>query len=156
MHLCINFFFFITTVDFICSEKDLSDLCTIISVSNSEEYLSDTVMTMFAPTDGALEKLSSGLFFKMLDDIDFMKEIILFHTVPAVIFHRDDLPCVAGEKSLLLMGNGEESRTICVDDYPLYQKGAGNDDTAIPTIVTGDYEMCNGVVHKIDTFLLFE
>ncbi len=108
---------------------------------------------MFAPTNGALEKLPSGFFLKMVDDPDLMREMIRFHTIRESVMRLRDLPCQAGE-NVLVMGNGETSRTLCVAKHPLYQKGKGNDDST-PAIIAADIDVCNGVVHLIDEFLLF-
>jgi uncharacterized surface protein with fasciclin (FAS1) repeats len=110
-------------------------------------------MTMFVPTNDALETLPEGMFLHMLDDMDYTVEILLYHTVQGVILFRDDLPC--GIDHELEMGNGATSTTLCFVDTPLYQVGPGNTDDAVPAFLSTDFTMCNGVVHKIDHFLLY-
>lgn len=109
---------------------------------------------MFAPTNEAFAKLSSVFYSKLTEDADFATQLILFHRVPNEVLRKSDLQCDDGENTIE-MGNGKNSRTLCKDDVPFYQKGDGNSDDAAPTIVASDLEVCNGVVHLVDQVLLF-
>ena len=118
-------------------------------------------LTVFAPID-------STAFTTMMEDEEdnpdvSLSDLVLFHVVRdngsggGPIYYKD-LNC----SDLIPMGTGEDTRTICVEDSPVYQKGAGNtrkstntdDDGGLPQFLTTDISACNGVLHIIDTVLL--
>jgi uncharacterized surface protein with fasciclin (FAS1) repeats len=83
-----------------------------------------------------------------------LSSILLFHVVPNNIIYSDQLPCTAGD-NLTRMGNGKDSRTLCNNKHPTYQKGAGNPESEKPAIVAVDKKACNGVIHTVDKVLLY-
>ena len=127
-------------------------------------------LTVFAPID-------STAFTTMMEEEEdnpdvSLSDLVLFHVVRDTdngsgggpIYYKD-LNC----SDLIPMGTGEDTRTICVENSPVYQKGAGNtrksttadeDDSdglhvgGLPQFLTTDISACNGVLHIIDTVLL--
>ena len=49
----------------------------------------------------------------------------------------------------MTMVNGDDSRTVCIDDN-VYQKGGSNPRSDISKIIDADVGACNGVIHAID------
>ena len=118
------------------------------------EFVNDpeATITAFAPTDDAFAELSliSG-------DVD-VKDVLLFHAVLGTTIYAKDLSCErGGDRNLIQMANGENSRTICdfADDITvIYQKGPGNARDNMPMIIAADVEACNGIIHVVDRVML--
>ena len=118
-----------------------------------EETLSSGTFTVFAPTDDAFATASSRLANVMADS-DALTDTLLYHVVPDQVLMSTDLPCQAGENNFE-MGNGKDTRTLCLGGVPTYQKGIANTaEDGLPAFVIVDVEACNGVVHIIDGVLL--
>ncbi len=111
--------------------------------------------TVFAPTNMAFLSLPPAYVEEVTDDEAKLKELLLFHTVAGRVIMGADMPCLAGE-NLITMSTGMDTRTLCVDGVPTFQKGVGNQDNDLPRFVTLDFDACNGVVHKLDGVMLFQ
>jgi transforming growth factor-beta-induced protein len=121
-----------------------------------EETLSspDGVFTLFAPSDEAIDALPPGALEAVLSDVEELTDTLLFHVVSGQKLYAADLPCEAGN-NLIEMANGKNTRSLCVDNSPMYIKGvANNRNDTLPELVVVDVEACNGVVHVIDYVLL--
>ena len=103
--------------------------------------------TVFAPTDDAFGNLPAGTVEGLLDDLDALTDILLFHVVEGRVF-ANDLSCGTRVK----MVNGDFSLTKCVHGN-VFQRGPGNTQLK-PKIVDVDIEACNGVVHVVNNVLL--
>jgi len=133
-----------------CGSESLSFLCNLITEFGLVDVLNDDTWTVFAPLNEAFEEISEVL--GTLDNSTVL-DVLLFHAIAGEAVFSTDLPCEAGN-NLLEMYNGKDSRTLCVDDVPTYQKGADNSDDNLPAFTTVDVTACNGVIHIIDGVLL--
>jgi transforming growth factor-beta-induced protein len=144
------------TVDYVCDEPDLSTLCDAIQIADLVEVLDDTTAnttyTVFAPNNAAFEELTPEFLDGLLSSVDLLTKVLLYHVVPNEEIYAADLVC----NGLLSMAfEGRTTRTICEGTAPVVQKGAGNQDENLSQFVTVDIEACNGVIHVIDSVLLF-
>jgi len=135
-----------TIAEIACSTSDFETLCELVKEANLAEALNSETFTVFAPTNDA--------FLKILDDVDlsdeaFVKDLLLYHTIPDLIVTSDDIVC---EESVI-MGNGKVTVTKCVGD-DLFQVGNGNLPNALPRITKTDISACNGIVHVVDEVIL--
>jgi gluconolactonase len=74
-----------------------------------------------------------------------------------LLYHLSSDYATFGCGTLLEMMNGKNTRTICVDDVPVYQKGKGNSrETDLPKFSMDDtFDICNGgMVYAIDDVLV--
>ena len=55
---------------------------------------------------------------------------------------------------MVAMKSGKDSRTVCVDYEPTFQKGGGNAKVRRPEITAKNIAACNGVVHLLDGVML--
>lgn len=137
----------LSIIDNLCTEESqFSTLCAALAATNLTTELEDmdTNMTLFAPTNEAFEKLGDAAIDYLLEDnLELLTNLLLFHTVPDVALLFTDLKCASGPDSLITMGNGEDSRTVCQSPI-IYQKGAGNPSDRRPEIIEADVEACNG------------
>jgi transforming growth factor-beta-induced protein len=139
-----------TLASYICGNDDFSTLCAALLAADLAEPLSlnsSSNYTVFAPNNDAFAKLGDAALQYLLQPTqqDLLVSLLLFHTVPNATLRSTDLNCVAGPDSLVTMGNGEDSRTVCMTPF-IYQKGAGNEpDSRRPEIIEADItEACNG------------
>jgi transforming growth factor-beta-induced protein len=141
-----------TLADVVCGRDDLFTLCTALMVMAELDQLLTIIdttsnFTLFAPNNEAFDKLGDTAVNYLLQPSqhELLASILLFHFVPDLVLSLTDLICVAGPDSLLTMGNGYESRTVCQTPF-IYQKGAGNEpDSRRPEIVKSDImDACNG------------
>jgi len=146
-----------STYDTICKNNNLFGFCEAIEVAGLASVFDEGQWTIFAPDDGAIVKATAFLDLLRGDviDEDLLREYLLYHISPDSLLTKGDLPCDAGA-NLVPMANGKDSRTLCVDSVPTYQKGKGNPDDYMPQIVEFDIPSCNGVIHIIDKVLLLE
>lgn len=132
-----------------CETEGFETLCAAVEAAGLVETLSSGTFTIFAPTNDAFDALPDGALDGLLADTDALTNVLLFHVVPETTVYSTDLVCTG----LVEMGNGKDSRTVCVDDA-FYQKGAGNSRDAMPKIVQADLKVCNGVIHVVDQVML--
>lgn len=122
--------------------------------------------TVFAPTNQAFAKLGVEAIEALLDDVDALKDLLLYHVInsPMAVF-LDELVC--GVEVLML--NGMTTTTECSsssnggggggdrpedDDNAIFQVGMGNTDDDLPLLASTDIEACNGVIHAVDNVIL--
>jgi len=134
----------------------LGGFCQAIETAGLSDAFDEGSWTIFAPHDGAMYK-APKLFLDLVrddpGDTELLADYLLYHTSPNNELREYDLPCQAGD-NLVAMGNGKNSRTLCVDGIPTYQKGRGNTDDDMPKIIEFDIEACNGVIHILDKLLM--
>jgi uncharacterized surface protein with fasciclin (FAS1) repeats len=137
-----------TALEIICTTNGLGEFCNLINEVGLQDVLSsDGDLTVFAPLDGAVQNLRSMIG---PDNPDELLDVAAYHIHEDGALFMADVPC----QNLLRMTTGRDSRTICVNDVPTWQKGGGNTDDAKPLLVDVDKSACNGVVHIIDRALL--
>lgn len=136
-----------TIYDLVCGNNDLKQFCALIDETGLVDMYTDRRLTVFAPTNKAVNRMN----FKSLDE-EQLQEVVEFHAHRGVL-QTSEMPCYAGYNTITMM-DGKDSRTICVDYIPTFQKGGGNTDENKPAIISTDIEACNGVVHMLDAMLL--
>eukprot|EP00536_Pseudo-nitzschia_multiseries_P012783 jgi/Psemu1/209692/e_gw1.508.10.1 len=143
--------------DTICANINLFGFCEAIEVAGLESVFERGQWTVFAPDDGAILRASEWVDLLQEDAVDdgLLRENLLYHVSPNSELRKNNLPCRAGV-NLVPMANGKDSRTLCVDGIPTYQKGKGNPDDKLPRIIEFDIPSCNGVIHIVDKVLLLE
>jgi len=136
-----------TIYEIVCDTDGLENFCGLIQSTNIEDKINkeNDSLTVFAPTNNAISSISDVV----MGDEDELRDILLFHIHDGALF-MDNVDCDAGQ-NLLRMTSGRDSRTICDEFVPIWQKGGGNSDDNKPTILSKDIEACNGVFHIIDT-----
>jgi transforming growth factor-beta-induced protein len=143
-------------VDYICDEPDLSTLCDAIQIADLVEVLDDTAgnttYTVFAPNNAAFEELTPEFLDGLLSSVSLLVKVLLYHVVPEEEIFASDLVC----NGLISMAfEGRTTRTICEGTSPVVQLGAGNQDENLSRFVSVDIGATNGVIHVIDSVLLF-
>jgi uncharacterized surface protein with fasciclin (FAS1) repeats len=140
-----------TINEVICSDPDLQNFCGLITATGNEDVFDqEEGLTVFVPNNSAVTSFD---FLSALEAED-LNEIVLYHVhegkKPVT---TDKLPCEAGS-NMLAMKSGKDSRTVCVDYEPTFQKGGGNAKARRPQITAKNIEACNGVVHLLDMVML--
>jgi uncharacterized surface protein with fasciclin (FAS1) repeats len=96
--------------------------------------------TVLAPNDEAFEKLPSGTFDRLMNNIPSLKGVLLHHILPGLI---------TAEK----MGESSELETELGDTlHTSRAAGAANVEGA--TIIAANYVALNGLIHVIDRPIL--
>jgi len=113
--------------------------------------LDSNLWTVFAPTDAAIKAAPAEVLVPAMADMELLKDILLFHTIPEERLRKAKLRC----NDKILMGNGKKSRTVCRYGKK-FQRGRGNERKlkAMPEIVIKNIPTCNGLVHAIDNLML--
>ena len=140
-----------TINELICADPDLQNFCGLITATgNQDVFDQEDSITVFVPNNDAVTAMD---FLSALED-EKLNEIILYHVhegkKPVT---TDQLPCDAGYNTLP-MKSGKDSRTVCVDFEPTFQKGGGNAKARRPAFTAKNIEACNGVVHLLDKVML--
>ena len=132
-----------------CGTAGLENFCGLIGATETENLFGgEEDLTVFAPINESITKMDLLHYI----DGDKLREVVLFsaHVGTSSI---DELECIAG-RNRLRMVSGKDSRTICEEKIPIFQKGGGNSDEEKPIIIKSDIEACNGMVHMVDNILL--
>ena len=132
-----------------CGTAGLENFCGLIGATETENLFGgEEDLTVFAPINESITKMDLLHYI----DGDKLREVVLFsaHVGTSSI---DELECIAG-RNRLRMVSGKDSRTICEEKIPIFQKGGGNSDEDKPIIIKSDIEACNGMVHMVDHILL--
>jgi len=140
----------------VCGETDLSELCNLVTKDDAVRdrlvaLLLSGAWTLFAPLNGSFDDVGADV---EAFDSDLLEEFLLYHLVEGESLETFDLECVS-PNNLLTMANGKDSRTVCVDSVPEWQRGSENDRDDPPRIIVPNIPACTGVVHKIDKALLY-
>ena len=123
-----------------------------------DERLDDTDQqyTVFLPTTTAFHALFDDCGITNIDGFDdeTLEDLLLLHIHKDNIFDKEDLEerCSV----LLLMENGDNTRTICSNptDAQIFQKGGGNPSGEAPRVTSFDIHACNGIIHVLDRVIL--
>eukprot|EP00537_Pseudo-nitzschia_pungens_P009381 CAMPEP_0172379388 /NCGR_PEP_ID=MMETSP1060-20121228/69907_1 /TAXON_ID=37318 /ORGANISM="Pseudo-nitzschia pungens, Strain cf. cingulata" /LENGTH=698 /DNA_ID=CAMNT_0013107129 /DNA_START=102 /DNA_END=2198 /DNA_ORIENTATION=+ len=143
------------TIDkLVCATPDFSVLCNSLHKTGLWNALSTGTWTLLAPTNEAFLRLPPADVETLTSDAISLSKLLMFHVVPREALYKHDLPCSAGQ-NLLPMANGKDTRTLCENHVPKWQKGKYNVDTDLPEYVVFDLEACNGVVHGLDGVMLY-
>ena len=137
---CTSFF------DFACNNENFTSLCDLINYVDLPDDFA--FKTGFAPTDDAFANQS---------DLDLLISGDKERALDLLLYHLSSDYATFGCATLLGMMNGKNTRTICVDNVPVYQKGEGNPRTTdLPKFSMDDtFDICNGgMVYAIDDVLV--
>lgn len=140
-----------TINEIICNDADLQNFCGLITATGNEDVFDQgDGLTVFVPNNSAVTAMD---FLSALEDED-LNEIVLYHVHEGKKpLTTDKLPCEAGS-NMVAMKSGKDSRTVCVDYEPTFQKGGGNAKVRRPEITAKNIAACNGVVHLLDGVML--
>ena len=129
-----------------------STLCDLIQAAGLEETLDsqDTKFTVFAPTNKAFEELPDAILNAVQNDVDLLRDVLLFHTFQGNRVKAKKL--VDGAE--LQMVNGEITTTTRENKLTIYQSGPGNNDDDLPRIILPNVFVSNGMIHAVDEVLL--
>ena len=127
-------------VDIAVNAGNFQTLVTAVKAANLVETLkSSGPFTVFAPTDEAFAKLPPGTIQTLVQNIPQLARILTFHVVSGR-FTQADLAAVQQVSSV-------EGSPIPIDCSTHFEvKNA--------SVVAGDIEADNGIIHVIDTVLL--
>ena len=118
-------------------------LITALEVTGLDEAVKETKdITVFAPTDEAFSKLPDGTIEALLNDKETLSAILLYHVAPKKLKAKDVLSL--NEVKTL------QGQTILVNPK---EDGAFLNESKI---VATDIKAKNGIVHVIDSVLLFD
>lgn len=127
-------------VDIAVSAGSFNTLVAAVQAAGLVETLkSPGPFTVFAPNDEAFAKLPPGTIQTLLQNIPQLTRILTYHVVSGKLM-KADLAKVDAVTSV----EGSPIRIDCSDGFEV--KNA--------TVVAGDIEADNGVIHVIDTVIL--
>jgi uncharacterized surface protein with fasciclin (FAS1) repeats len=135
-------------VDVAASNNQFSTLVAALQATGLDMVLADTetVFTVFAPTDAAFAELGQDQINSLLADTDALSEILLYHVLPGASVLADSAIALANSASPF-------AATANVDEVAL----SFNNDTLFVNLseVTATNILAdNGVIHVIDKVLL--
>ncbi|MFO8143660.1 MAG: fasciclin domain-containing protein, partial [Dehalococcoidales bacterium] len=130
-----------TIVDIAVADDRFETLVAALQAADLVETLQgEGPFTVFAPTDGAFDKLPAGTVEALLDDIPALTDILLYHVVSGKVMAAD---VVNLSSATTLQGSDV---TITVEHGNVYINDA--------EVIITDIEGSNGVIHVIDTVLI--
>ncbi|TVR60281.1 MAG: fasciclin domain-containing protein [Gemmatimonadales bacterium] len=100
----------------------------------------DGPFTVFAPTDEAFDQLPDGAVTDLLQDIEQLTAVLLYHVVPGTLSAEE----VADRSELETAGG--EMLTVSVENGTVFVNGA--------QVIATDVEADNGVIHVVDGVLM--
>ena len=129
-------------IDIASSDGRFTTLVTAINAAGLTETLKGPgPFTVFAPTDGAFAQLAPGTVESLLADLPTLKNILLFHVVPGKVMAADAAKLT-------------KAATVFGDSISVMVMPDGKIMVGEATVVIGDIEATNGVIHVIDKVLL--
>ncbi|HLR31893.1 MAG TPA: fasciclin domain-containing protein [Fodinibius sp.] len=111
---------------------------TLVEAGLDSELESDESYTLFAPTDSAFERLPEGFLAEL--SADEKNQILSYHLLPGAMYEGD----IQGSDTIEPVAGG--SIFVNAKEQTELNRSA--------TIVEGDKEAANGVIHKIDQVLI--
>ncbi len=127
-------------VDIAVSNEGFSTLVAAVQAANLVDTLkSPGPFTVFAPTDAAFAKLPPGTITTLLQNIPQLTRILCYHVVPGKLM-KSDLEKLQSVTS--------------VEGSPISLDFTENFEVKNATVVAGDIEADNGVIHVIDNVIL--
>lgn len=131
-----------TIVDNLIDQGNFTTLVAAVQAASLVDTLnSEGPFTLFAPTDAAFAALPEGTVEALLNDLDTLTDILLYHVVSGAAVASSDV--VAGP---VTMANGDMA-TLGTD-------GGVTIDAA--NVTGADWNSSNGVIHIIDSVILPE
>ena len=130
-----------TIVDIAAGDERFETLVAALQAAGLVETLQGTgPFTVFAPTDDAFAKLPAGTVDALLQDLDALTDVLLYHVVPgdvkaSAVVALDSAPTVQGD----MVAISVDGSTVMVNDA---------------RVVVTDIEAANGTIHVIDAVLI--
>ena len=116
-------------------------VAAVVAAGLDEALMGEGPFTVFAPTDEAFAKLPAGTVEALLDDIDTLTNILLYHVVAGEVRARDVINLREAE-----MLNGSTAKIMVGDNVMI--------DNAV--VIMTDIEAANGIIHVIDSVIIPE
>jgi uncharacterized surface protein with fasciclin (FAS1) repeats len=127
-------------VDIAVSNDNFKTLVAAVQAANLVDVLkSPGPFTVFAPTDAAFAKLPPGTITTLLQNIPQLARILTYHVVSGKLM-KADLEKV--------------NSVISVEGAPISIDCSDTFEVKNTTIIMGDIEADNGVIHVIDNVIL--
>ena len=127
-------------VDIAVSNDNFKTLVAAVQAANLVDVLkSPGPFTVFAPTDEAFAKLPAGTITTLLQNIPQLARILTYHVVSGKLM-KADLEKV--------------NSVISVEGAPISIDCSDNFEVKNATVIMGDIEADNGVIHVIDNVIL--
>lgn len=127
-------------VDIAVSNDNFKTLVAAVSAANLVDVLkSPGPFTVFAPTDAAFAKLPPGTITTLLQNIPQLARILTYHVVSGKLM-KADLEKV--------------NSVISVEGTPISIDCGEGFEVKNATVIMGDIEADNGVIHVIDNVIL--
>lgn len=127
-------------VDIAVSNDNFKTLVAAVSAADLVNVLkSPGPFTVFAPTDAAFAKLPPGTITTLLQNIPQLARILTYHVVSGKLMKAD-----LEKVNSVISVEGSPITIDCSDGFEV--KNA--------TVVMGDIEADNGVIHVIDNVIL--
>lgn len=139
-------------VDNAVNAKNVTTLVAAVKAADLVETLkSEGPFTVFAPDNGAFEKLPAGTVDTLLkpESKDTLVKILTYHVVPGT-YTSAALKVMASKGETLMSVEGE-TLTPIMDGNTLYVQDVSGGKTKV---VTADVISSNGVTHVIDSVMM--
>jgi transforming growth factor-beta-induced protein len=138
-----NFAFANNMVEAAIADPELKTLATAVVAAGLDDALIQSILTVFAPTDTAFDALPGGVLTYLLENVDMLSSVLLYHVAAGRTFSSD---LVDGMEIETLLDQRENEFTV----------GIINGTVTIndTTVVAADITALNGVIHKIDGVLI--
>lgn len=132
-----------TIMETACADPELSRFCERMKQCGLDGPLSDPKqsLTVFVPTDAALAKIPDDLRTAILDNPEYFRRLVLNHMLSTP------------QKTGTLRGQTSVT-TLSFDTVPLRGQQYREIQIGLATVVQGNIEATNGIVHKIDGVLI--
>jgi uncharacterized surface protein with fasciclin (FAS1) repeats len=127
-------------VEIAVGNDNFKTLVAAVQAANLVDVLqSEGPFTVFAPTDAAFAKLPAGTITTLLQNIPQLARILTYHVVSGKLM-KEDLAKV--------------DSVISVEGAPISIDCSDGFEVKNATVIMGDIEADNGVIHVIDNVIL--
>ena len=138
-----------SVTDIIEGSSDLSILNNLLKATGLDVAINNDPgpFTIFAPTDDAFSKLDDDIADALVDDINLLRDVLLYHVINDRIFAAD-----INDEDIVKTILGQPIK-FAVRDYGVFILTVTQTHSQI---IETDLKAKNGVVHKIDMVLIPE
>ena len=143
-------------VEILDRTPEFETLTALIRAARIEDILSESSLTIFAPTNTAFDELSTEFIQTLLINNELLQFILFGHVVPRTEVLLSDLKCQGGPLSSLSMANNAETTISCGSGFStIVTFISGADQIGIPPeVIEGDIKACNGIIQGIDGVIM--
>ena len=133
-----------TIVDVAVADGNFTTLVAALQATGLDATLADTSasFTVFAPTDEAFALLGQEAIDALLNDIDALSDILMYHVISGEV---DAAAAIASAGTLVEMVNGDQIG-LSLDGENLLVN--------VATVTLTDIQADNGIIHVIDAVLM--